>query len=269
MEAFIKGILIGFSFLIPGLSGGTMMIVLNVFDEAIHSLNELIHGRFYKIRYMFKLGLGTILGIWLFSPVIAYCLEHAKFITTAFFVGVILSSTMEIVDKIKSYSFVSKDLIYIVIGLVFVVALTLVHPGNFVSFGTVSIKSVLYLLIAGIPIAAALILPGISTSFLLLTFGIYETTLNAIKNGDVGFLVPLGIGILLGAILLTSILEKMLTKYPKQSYSIILGFVLGSFAEVLLTSPKPSILEGILGALALCAGVLLVNFIRKTARKKD
>lgn len=124
--------------------------------------------------------------------------------------------------------------LYLVLGAVLVVTISRM-PGDFFALQSGAQKGGWFsLLIAGIASAVALILPGISFSHFLLILGLYDGLLNAIRNLDFGFLIPLGGGVLLGAFLLSRLLENFMKKYPKQTYLIILGFIIGSVAELVV-----------------------------------
>ena len=83
-----------------------------------------------------------------------------------------------------------------------------------------------------------MILPGISTSFLLLALGLYEDFLRAVQEFDMGFLIPLGIGVVLGVLLTTKALEYCLKEHATPTYLMILGFILGSFGEIYIGWPE-------------------------------
>ena len=108
-------------------------------------------------------------------------------------------------------------------------------------------KSLTYfiLIVAGFISAIALILPGISVSYMFLLLGIYQDTINAVQNLYIPYLIPLGFGLILGIILTTKILEYWMSHYVKSSYLIISGFVLGSIIQVFSGFPK-NIIEWIL-----------------------
>lgn len=97
---------------------------------------------------------------------------------------------------------------------------------------SIDLGNILFLFLAGIIIAIALILPGISTSFLLLTLGLYEPLIAAVKGLDLAFLTPIVLGTLFGIIALTKILESLLNNKPRATYMMIIGFVIGSVIEV-------------------------------------
>lgn len=265
----IKGLFIGVAFLIPGLSGGTMMIVLGVFDDAIHSLNELLHGRFYKIKTMILILIGAVVGIVMLASPISYLLENYTLLTIYFFLGVVFGGVNEIKTKIPIKSLQLKDSIPFMGGAL-VVFLLLVIPTDLVSLATTQglVRSIV-LIIMGIPIAVALIAPGISTSFLLLIFGLYDITLQAIKTMDIGYLLPLIIGIGLGTILLTNLLEVQLKTHEKRSYLVIMGFVVASIIQIVADTGLPSLSMVFPCAVMIVLGYLLVGFIQMLNSKME
>jgi putative membrane protein len=95
-----------------------------------------------------------------------------------------------------------------------------------------SLTSYIFLLISGVIIAVGVVLPGISWSFMLLVLGMYEITLNAINTFNIPFLIPLGIGMVLGIFGTAKAIERFLQKYPRKTYMLIIGFVAGSLVEV-------------------------------------
>ena len=122
-------------------------------------------------------------------------------------------------------------------GIAIAVAMTYGESSALFDFSGSMVRKLIMILIAGIIIAVALILPGISTSFLLLALGLYEDFLRAVQEFDMGFLIPLGIGVVLGVLLTTKALEYCLKQHPTPTYLMILGFILGSFGEIYIGWP--------------------------------
>ncbi|QIK86553.1 DUF368 domain-containing protein [Erysipelothrix sp. HDW6B] len=265
----IKGVLIGVSFLIPGLSGGTMMLILNVFDDAVHALNELLHFRAYRLKYYLVMTLGIGLGILAFAGVIDYLLINFNTLTMSFFLGVILSGLIEIdkqiTNKVKSIKSLIPYLIGILLtaGVYFLPSLTIQVDAN------LSLQNWLQLIIIGIPISVALILPGLSTSYLLLVFGLYERTLRAISTLDFMFLLPLIIGILIGVVLFTTLIDSALQNYPNLIYKIIYGLVLGSVYGIVKELGIQSLPEGMIAIGVAIIGFVCVMRFKKTALKLE
>ncbi|UZQ85313.1 DUF368 domain-containing protein [Thermoclostridium stercorarium] len=138
-----------------------------------------------------------------------------------------------------------------------------------------------FLFVAGIVIAVALILPGISTSFMLLAIGLYDVFIDAISNVKLNYLIPIGLGVVFGVLTTTRILENSMNKKPRQTYLLILGFVVGSVIEVFPGLPEgfdtilsggtgevvseilPAVLEIVASAATLILGYLLIRFMSK------
>ena len=120
---------------------------------------------------------------------------------------------------------------------------------------------------AGFIAAAALVLPGISVSYLLLLMGIYDEMMRAVSEFYLPFLLPLGAGLILGIVLITKALEYALTRCPHPTYFIILGFIIGSMAEIFPGIPSAS--ELLLCALTLTAGFLAIWSLSRIEMKKS
>jgi putative membrane protein len=122
-------------------------------------------------------------------------------------------------------------------------------------------------MVAGMIAAVALVLPGISVSYLLLIIGLYDETMMAISKLYLPFLIPLGIGLILGIFLTTKSLEKAMSRYPLATYSIILGFILGSLVEVFPGIPTG--LELVVSMIALVAGAAIILLLSKKEMENE
>lgn len=229
---FIKGIIIGIATLVPGVSGGTMAIILGVYNEMIASVSSFFKDIKKNIIFLGVISIGGVLGILLFSKMIDYLLVNYNFITIYFFLGIIVGGLRVIYKEINDNKKKKGDFLYFLIGLSIILLMSF-NVGTIVNLAaSTGILKYSFLFIVGIIIAVALILPGISTSFILLALGLYKVTIEAINNLDLSYLIPLVLGVLAGVILTTKILEKLLNNKPRETYLLILGFVLGSIAQV-------------------------------------
>lgn len=225
----VKGLAIGATMIVPGASGGTMAMILGIYDRLIGAVSSFTNNIKENLLFLLTFALSAGAGLFLFSTPMSWLLEHYEFPTICFFIIVILCG-IPVIGKKSGIQKISLDVVtYMVAGAVLVVSLSKI-PENILNAGSFG-----GLLLAGVVSAAALILPGISFSHFLLVLGIYEQLLDAIKYLDLGFLIPLGVGVLAGIILLSRLLEKFMEKYTKQTYMIILGFILGSTAEIVAT----------------------------------
>lgn len=231
---FLKGIAIMVSTMVPGVSGGTMAIVLGIYDDLIHAVGSFFENWKKHSILLIELGLGAGVGILLFGRGVEYALNNFPVEMGFLFMGVICGGIPVLFKKAKSSSSRLNlyDFLFLLVGFV-IVMLMANPPEETTSMASAGgITSFIFLFIAGIIAAVALILPGISGSFMLLVLGLYNVTINAINTMNIPFLMPLGLGVLVGTLATTKGIEKLLQKFPKQTYMMILGFVAGSIIPV-------------------------------------
>ena len=234
----IKGLIIGATMIVPGASGGTMAMILGIYDRLISAVGSFRKNPKDNFRFLTIFSMSAGLGLFLFSTPLSWLLETYEMPTMYFFIGAVIGGIPLIEKKsgIKKVDF--GVLVLLGIGAILVVMLSRIPGGIFGTEAAGDGASWILLLNAGIVSAAALILPGISFSHFLLVLGLYDQLLNAVKMLELTFLLPLGTGVLLGIILLSKILENVMQKYPKQTYLMILGFIIGSVAEIIPGIPK-------------------------------
>jgi putative membrane protein len=237
---FLMGIVISVSTLVPGVSGGTMAIILGIYDDLIHAIGSFFEDWKKHSILIIEIALGGLVGILLFSRLIEIVINNYPIQTRFFFIGVVVGGIPVLYKRATSQGKNPSDSLFLIIGLVIAlgmaakpqVASTMATTGGAISF--------IFLIIAGIVMAVALILPGISGAFMLLILGLYDVTVRAINTRNIVFLIPLSIGILIGTIATTKTIEKLLKNYPGKTYMLILGFVLGSVLPIYPGMPNGS-----------------------------
>lgn len=290
--AAFKGLIVGASMLLPGVSGGTMAIILGLYEKLIHSISvltellKLIWDKFLNLfrtekktrklnkqelkqsallLVLFSVGAG--IGMLLFARLIQSAITYFKVPMHYFFMGAILGGVPTLFHKSKIS--VSKikvtEILAAVAGFLIVYAISLLPSGLFV-FESLNVLSFVVLIVAGIVIAVALILPGISTSQMLLLLGIYELVLNSLANYQFLVLVPLVVGVVVGTVLTTNSLERAMQKYPRITYMFIIGFVLGSILDVFPGVPQG--IEILFSVLLLIAGFVAIYFVSKISNRE-
>lgn len=251
---FFKGIIVGIATLVPGVSGGTMSIVLGIYDRLIHSVSSFFQDWKKNFFFLLQVGIGGLLGILLFNRLMLYALENAHYVMRFLFIGIIIGGLPVLYKKARSVESRGdggaenrsgiknglgiSDILFLIAGIAIVLLMTSKPDAvvNLAAGGT--LLSYIFLIIAGIFFAVALVLPGISFSFMLLAFGMYDITLKAIRDFDIPYMIPLGLGVALGTFGTARILERLLQRYPRKTYMIIIGFVLGSMWEVFPGIPQ-------------------------------
>lgn len=234
----IKGMFVGASMLIPGVSGGSMAIILGIYDELIYSVSSFFKNKKDSMKLLVTFMAGAFIGIILFAKPLLYLTDKYTFLMMYFFIGAVVGSIPMIYKKAEIKRLSIQSILYIVLGMIIVFLISLIPKELFQIDLSNGIQDYIILMITGIVIAVALVLPGISVSYMLLVLDMYEETIRAIDEFYLPYLLPLGIGILLGIVLMTKILERAMTLYSKATYLIILGFVIGSVVEVFPGIPK-------------------------------
>ncbi|MGL5972793.1 MAG: DUF368 domain-containing protein [Oscillospiraceae bacterium] len=256
-----KGIVLGLANVIPGVSAGTMAVILNLYDKIIKNLN--FKGIKKNFSFFLSLGIGIIVGIITFSNVVTFLLSNYALHTNYFFIGVILGSIPMIYKKTK----VNKiDILGLFIFLLFMSFILFINTfeGSSIpnEIENINISIFLTLIFSGLIAGFTMIIPGVSGSFLLLIFGIYDTITTAIKNFDFLVLIPFAIGTLIGILLGVNIIKTLLEKHHKKTYMAILGLITGSLFSIF--TPIPLNTEGLLAILYMSIGC----FISYTFSKK-
>lgn len=260
IKHLLKGIAVGVATLVPGVSGGTMAMILGIYDELISAVGSFFKDIKSNFIFLFKIGLGGVIGMFLFSNIIDYSLTQYEVITKMFFLGIVIGGLPFLFKEANDTTDKKKtDYLFLIIGFI-LIYLTIGRSVEMVNLVTnKGFLNFIVLIIAGVIISVALILPGISTSFLLLALGLYELTTKAIKDVDLSYLIPIGIGAVIGALTTAKILENLMKKYPRQTYFLIIGFVIGSLKVVF-----PSMtfgIEIIYSAISFLIGFIIIMFI--------
>lgn len=221
-----KGALIGVANTVPGVSGGTIAVVTGIYDELMDSITH-----FFKCwKFLVVLVLGAGIGILLFARFIESLMEHFPTQTLYVFIGLILGG---IPFLWKKADFGKKLKLPWIIGFVFSFSIILLmgkgmEPGESVIITELSAGTALFIFTAGIAAAGAMIIPGVSGSFIMLLLGVYSTIINAVNNLNLPILAAMAAGVALGIFLVARVMSFLLERFPHMTYAIILGLVLGS-----------------------------------------
>ncbi|MBR4889915.1 MAG: DUF368 domain-containing protein [Clostridia bacterium] len=256
----LKGFCIGGSMLVPGVSGGSMAIILGVYDDLIKATEKIFKKTKNSLSFLVIFALGAVLGFLVVANPLKQLMDWNAKLVTFFFVGAVVGSIPMIFQKAKAHKFQFRSVFYIIIGL-FVMWLVSKIPQNF--FPTESgFAELLSQALKGFISAAAFITPGISISYMLVVMGVYEPILAAIATFDILALLPFGVGLLIGTAVCVKILSYLLTRHPKPTYLVILGFLLGSLAEIFPGLPTTFTEWGV-GFVVFTAGFLAIYLLSK------
>ncbi len=237
----LKGFIIGSSMSVPGVSGGTMAILLGIYDRLIHAISNFLKDMKGNTIFLFKFCLGAGIGIGSLAFLIQWLLEKFPFVVSFFFLGAVIGGIPALYQKTKERKFSLSSFLYFLLGLGIVISIGFIPTGNFDIVSGSGFIHYAMILVTGIVIALALVLPGISTSHMLLVLGMYDTMLAAITRFDILYIGILGIATLIGVFLITKPLEFLMNCFPHSTYCMIIGFVIGSTSEIFGETILPAI----------------------------
>ncbi len=269
----LKGYIIGSSMSVPGVSGGTMAILLGIYDKLISAVSNFLKDIKGNTIFLVKVCIGAGAGICSLSFLIEWLLEKFPLPVSVFFLGAVVGGIPALYKCPKETSLRISSGIYFLLGFIIVISIGFIPAGSInISIGS-GITHYLMLLLTGIIIALALVLPGISTSHMLLVLGMYDTMLAAITGFDIVFIGLLGIATLIGVFLITKPIEWTLNTFPHQTYCAIIGFVLGSTADIFKDKILPAIPEsagvpwwisfGLISIAAFILGFMAIKFLSR------
>ncbi|SFK16123.1 putative membrane protein [Marinilactibacillus piezotolerans] len=250
----VKGMIIGITNVIPGVSGGTMAVSFGIYDDIIHAVTH-VKSEFKKSsKVLGPLAIGALIGIAGFSYFIEVLLDQYTLATAVAFIGLILGGLPILwnsFQKSKLQENQSFNFLHVLFFLIFFGIVAWMSFADTVGNGAESIslsfENVLALFLVGVASAAAMVVPGVSGSLLMLILGFYYAviyTINqfnaALSNFDLDTLLPFGtllaayaIGMLVGIILISKVIDYFFQTKPTYTYASILGLVVASPIAIL------------------------------------
>lgn len=249
IKKLLQGMVVGIANIIPGVSGGTMMVAMGLYDKLIHAITHLKSEFKESMKLLIPIFVGAGAAIVALSRLFEFLLENHPIPTNFAFCGLIAGSLPFIFKKVKGHSVSAGKIVAFLVffAVVIVMAVMGETSGNAadVSFG---LLNVIKLLAVGIIAAATMVVPGVSGSMMLMLLGYYDTILKAINNFidalvafnmeeilvQCGILIPFGIGVVLGIFLIAKLIEFIFSKAEIHAYYAILGLIIASPVAILL-----------------------------------
>lgn len=228
IQLFIKSFLVGIGTVIPGVSGGTVAVAVGEFEQLLRSLNNVFSAPRKNLPYLAVFCSGAALGcICAVYPMKAFSDAYPTPARICFFTVSLICTALFVYKSIGIAIKPVPAMCGIITASLFIIARLC---------GTISaeITSPFAIFAVGIILAVALVLPAVSFSYTLLFFGLYERSLSMLTAPDLGFILPLAAGIIAGTLAFSKLLEKLIDRDRRATYSYVLGFVLASCADIFL-----------------------------------
>lgn len=233
----LKGIGMGAADVVPGVSGGTIALIVGIYEELVNSIKSVnLHA--LKLLFTFKFAdfwrqingsfllsvvSGILISIYSLAKLVTFLLENHPVMIWAFFFGLVLSSIYYVVKNVSEWNVM--NVFMFLVGTAVAYYITIVTP-------TSTTNDLWFIFLSGAIAICAMILPGISGSFILLLLGKYEYMMSAVKNLDIFLLVVFAAGALVGIVLFSRLLSYLLANFYNITISLLSGFMLGSLNKV-------------------------------------
>ena len=270
----LKGMVIGIANIIPGVSGGTMMVAMGIYDKLIHCITHIF--KEFKKSILFLIPIVIGMGIALIGGSLGIEMLFEKFPvqTNLLFIGLIVGGLPAIWKNVKGKSIRFGHILAFIafFALVVVMALLGETEGNAVDL-SFNLVNVLKLFGVGLIAAATMVIPGVSGSMVLLLLGYYNPIVSAINDflgaltsldvdgilNGFGILVPFGIGVVVGVLAIAKLIEFIFNKFPLYAYWAIIGLIVASPIAIIAMASLPAltVLNVSTGLVALCLGVFV------------
>lgn len=245
----VRGMIIGLANIIPGVSGGTMMVAMGIYDQLIHSITHLFSQFKKSFQLLLPIFIGIALAVVILAKLFDFLLIHAPIATNLGFCGLILGSLPPILNNVKHKGFNASH------GISFGIFFAIVILGALFSSAsgseaklTLSLGGIFMLFIVGVIAAATMVIPGVSGSMMLMLMGYYQpvislvsTMVDSLIHFNFGQLwhcillaIPFGLGVVVGIFAIAKLIEWILKRWKLHTYWAILGLIIASPIAILI-----------------------------------
>ncbi len=274
VKNILKGVVIGLANVIPGVSGGTMMVSMGIYDKLIHCITHLFSEFKKSVLFLLPIFIGIGIAVVVVPFGIEFLFAEYPFETNLLFVGLIVGGLPAVWKNVKGKSIKIGHLLACIDFFAVVEGLALMgeKEGNAADL-SFSFLSVIKLFGVGIVASATMVIPGVSGSMMLLLMGYYHPILESITDfisavfafdmagimHGMGILIPFGIGVVAGIFAIAKLVEIIFEKFPMYAYWAIIGLILSSPVAIFLMGGVGSItvLSVAVGAAALAVGFVV------------
>ena len=272
IQDILRGVVIGVANIIPGVSGGTMMVSMGVYDTVIGCINTLFKDFKRCVRVLWPYVLGMGLGIVGLAKLLTFLLGAYPLQTNLAFNGLIFGGLPAILHRTKDEKKGLAGAAAFVAAFALVIVLQILGEGNGQDAAlTLSLGQLIILFIMGVIASATMVIPGVSGSMMLMLLGYYNPIVGTVSRmvdallafnmGEIlaccGVLVPFGLGVVLGIFAIAKLIEMLLRRYPGPTYCAILGLVAASPVAIFMAMDFTgvTVLSWVVGVVCLAAGL--------------
>ena len=258
LKKTIFGILIGAAYILPGISGGVLCVIFGIYEKLLNSILNFFSDIKNNCKYIIPIIIGAVVGVLVFSKLLNYLFYAYPIQTKSIFIGTILGGIPSILKKEKmKNSWNLKNIIYLIIALLF--GILTVFLEEKLPIRSQSYFNNFYLILSGFFMSIGVVVPGVSSTIILMLFGTYSIYLNSIASLYFPVLIPIGIGLIIGSLFFMKFINYLLMFFYVKTFYSIIGFSIGS---ILVLMPNiSSIIELIICMLGILLGLLISSIL--------
>ena len=230
----LKGMAMGAADLVPGISGGTVALITGIYENLIKSLNKIISEnrklsdllailKSSEFTFLLNLFIGIISGILVFSRLIEYLFNNYEILTWSFISGLIISAIILLIRRIKSWDF--TNILCIILGIIF--GQIIISVQNLDTTHNIPI-----IFLSGFLAISAMLLPGISGSYILVLLGQYAYIITSLNDLNITVITTFISGAILGLIVFTKIIHAIMRRWNKNTIVLMTGLIIGSITKL-------------------------------------
>lgn len=234
----LKGMAMGAADVVPGVSGGTIAFISGIYEELLNSISNINLKLFKTLKkegvkaawqqlngnFLASLFVGVFISIISLAKVISWMLISHPILLWSFFFGLVLASIIYIAKQITKWNIIT--VVLAILGAVLAYYITTLNP--MISENS----STLFMFFAGAIAICAMILPGISGSFILVLLGAYKPVLEAVNNRNITTIAAIGAGAIIGLLSFSRILKYLFKNYKNYTLAVLTGFIIGSLNKI-------------------------------------
>jgi putative membrane protein len=264
-----RGLVMGTIEVIPGISSGTVAVVLGIYERLIAAINGLFSKEWKKhLRFLIPLGIGMVIAIFSLARLLEWLFTYYPGPTLFFFLGLIIGVLPYLFSQVDiKNTFKVRHYLLLIAGAVLIASMDLFNPGGSGVITEMNFSTYMLLFFSGIIGSAAMILPGLSGSFLLLVIGVYTTVIGAISNLLFDIIIVTGLGIAIGIVVMSKIVHFFLQNYHAETFALVIGFVIGSTVVVFPGWAETTTLM-IVSIVAFAFGLVVAYILGRTEYKE-
>ena len=251
----VKGIFIGAGAIVPGVSSGVLCVIFGIYEKLLDAVLNFFKDIKQNIKFLFPIALGVGIGVLLFSNMLNYLLYEFPIQTKSIFIGLIIGTIPSLIREVnEKEAFKPQNVMYLLIALAIGI-ITVVLENRMHIITNVDNMSIMYLVMCGAIMSVGIVVPGVSSTIILMLLGVYSVYLQSVANLYLPVLIPLGIGLILGSIIVMKLTKKLLETYYSQTFYSIIGFTIGSI--FVLLPQGMTVIEQVLCVLCIILGVYI------------